>query len=87
MENKNQSKRENTLTVVREERGTGGETEGMHGQRPEETEKLRRVAKQDTTEFHSTWKMWASLFFGEMFCASSWYLMILFAYFNILSVM
>lgn len=54
----NQNKRENTLTVVREEKGTGeGEAEVVLVPRQVETEKLRRVAKQDTTEFHSTWKM------------------------------
>lgn len=56
----NQNKRENTLTVVREEKGTGeGEAEVVLVQRQVETEKLRRVAKQDTTEFHSTWKIWS----------------------------
>jgi hypothetical protein len=58
LDNINQNKRENTLPVVREEKGTGeGEAEGLLVQRQVETEKLRSVAKQDTTEFHSTWKM------------------------------
>lgn len=46
------------MSLVREEKGIGEEErEGTLGQRQEETVKLRRVAKQDTTEFHSTWKM------------------------------